>query len=443
MNEKINILSYLLDNNILSPTPSRVAKEIGLSDKKLLYGRLTTQAVREETVNDIWKRILYNYNISEYTLLHLPNLWNLSNQMAETLAIENFIDLCQSKLDSIKDNQLKDNLRVLKRESLLDYFYVLGLFYAKVSGYNVNTAKNSQMMIEILLQIDVLLHKKYPEGEIAHQVVQEYISKAERAKFLGWTLLMLFAGYVIGCYTHPLFINQMHNEKFPPIELDPVTWWQEPDATDEQVTLWRMSNIDECCSIYNVIVIKANRNRTITPEDCVTYRIGFQSPFGWLQLGQNVGDKKTIVSFYFYQLTDDNQTLSMTAYKTLSGKKPLPMPAQLKRIDPKLLCNYGIQPNNYDNINAIERTLNMANQGIEDTNMNVVDVTITRNSCTLHIQQNNNGIKSVRLDISEDSTLRHITVWDEVCIIREKATNKLYAWWEQANIRIGLPEGVF
>ena len=320
---------------------------------------------------------------------------------------------------------------------MVDYCFALALFYAKICGYDANSAKDSHVLIEVLQQVDALLHRKYPEGVIAHVLAQEYIHKAKKTKLLGWTMLMNFIGYVIAYYTHPHFIDQMQEEEFPPIDLEETTWWKEVNADD---CLWRLTRTNESNGLYNVIAVKPRANQPITKEDCCIYIIGFQAHYESLQLHKPVQGKNSLVSYFHYAFSADKQQLRLELNRELSGKEPLVMPEALHRVSEDELAGYGISAVMQERLDDIESELNLTHQGIEDTDMKVVDVTMTRNSCTLHIQQSNNGIKDVRIEISEDSSLHNVTVWDPVYILRDRTDGSYYAFWDTANIRVKVAE---
>ncbi len=72
--------------------------------------------------------------------------------------------------------------------------------------------------------------------------------------------------------------------------------------------------------------------------------------------------------------------------------------------------------------------------------MEVVDVTMSRDLCTLHIKCGNNGLRMAHLKIDKYPNLHSISVWDDVHILRSLADGNLYAWWVDINIRIPLPQ---
>ena len=232
MPNKRDILLYLRNHNILAPTPSQLTKELGRSDKHLLNDRLDNAKENSKAVAGLWEAIKTTYNISEYTLSHLPIFWELSSQLAEQLTPDDFISLCNRKLSAIKDNSIKAQLRSIYKESVLDYGYVLALFITKVTKHDPNQQKDSSALIEVLQLADGILLQKYPEGTGGHSMAADILSQAKAKKMPGWSSIFIPIGRVICNYTHPLFLDQMATADFAPLPIGDDSWWVEPSANE-------------------------------------------------------------------------------------------------------------------------------------------------------------------------------------------------------------------
>lgn len=116
------------------------------------------------------------------------------------------------------------------------------------------------------------------------------------------------------------------------------------------------------------------------------------------------------------------------------------MPSRLQQVTDDSVWIKWIARQNEQQMEQTESEAFLQTLGVEETEMEVVDVTMSRYLCTLHIKCGNNGLRMVQLKIDKYPGLRSISVWDDVYILRGLADGNLYVWWESPNIRICLPQ---
>lgn len=437
MSKRREILIYLRDNAVLAPTCSWLAREIGLTTKQQVGNRLETES--DGTIDGIWKRICYNYNISDFTLDNLPTMWEWSDKMAAQLTTENFLALCEGKWSVVKNAEMKLFLRSLCNESSLDYCYTLALFYAKVAQYDPNRNKTSQAFIEVLRQVDAVLYSHFPEAEMVHRIAQDYCHQAETTKFVGWCLLMNFVGHVICLYTHPEHFNEIVKEQTALMPFGESSWWVEPNASAEAATLWHLCPLQENGGIYEVWKMEVSARQQVRAEQCQYQRWTFLSTYDMVRCMAMEDGKVTRYGYYFYQLEDtaDQMMLHLQFNSGLSGKQQYPQPAELVRVRENSVWGEWIKRQDRDQLEDVEIYLAQVAAGIEESDYEVTDVHLTRNKCTLFLKhQEGKGLEKVELNVEDYCHLRYISVWDDVKIMRSKADGQLYAFWQDPEIRI-------
>jgi len=438
MDNKRDILVYLLDNNILAPNPSRLAKELGRTDKQFLYNRLREANENDKAVLNLWENITTIYGMSDATLSHLPHLWQLTELMAKKLKERDFVNLCEYHLDQIADEEIVYYLRAIYKESVLDYGFVLALFFSKVRKLDPNTVNNSCVMIEVMQQVDAVLSKVYPEQEIVHQMVIDYSNQAQVVKFVGWCQLMLHVGRVICCYSHPYFLNEMREVEMQAMPFTEKSWWVDSQAEQDEFTIWNLTTCDEDSGIYDVLQIHAYANQPVRESDCEMQRWAFIDS-GDVVRCMTIKDKKvTQSSYYNFELDhgEHHMILNLVLNKALTGKSVLPLPASLTRVREHTPWDSWIKKQNRDELDQIENHLFELSQGFELTDMEVDNVTIDRHNCVLTIKQPNMERKFVSLSIDQYKSLKTISPWSEVGIIRSIAEGSLYAVWDNPEIHI-------
>ncbi|MCQ2311233.1 MAG: hypothetical protein MJZ64_05735 [Paludibacteraceae bacterium] len=437
--ERVEILKYLLENHVLAPSASALSKEIKREDKHLFTDRLDT--AKDSTILRAWNAIKSAYNISDYTLTHLPLFWDLSSRMAEQLTQDDFVNLCNRRYSKIKDAAVKAQLRDIEKESVLDYCCVLALFIAKVSRHNPNECKNSSALIEVLQLVDGILQQHFPEGLGGHSIAIDFLSQAKNKKMLGWSAVFTMVGRVICFYTNPLILDQMMEEDFAPLSIEDDSWWADTDADNETTTLWHLSAIAEDSGIYNVWQWTIQRALVPTRQDCKAQRWGFFRNYATMRCVELENNKIVRWNYYDFSLqqTQETTTLELIINDTLGDTRGVILPQTLQPVKKDSIWGQWIGKQDRQQIDQIETEAFLQAFGVEGTDMEVVDVTMSRDLCILHIKCGNNGLRMAHLKIDKYPNLHSISVWDSVDILRG-ADGNLYAWWEKPNIRICLPK---
>lgn len=466
MEDLTPILQVLVDADFFSPTKSRMAKELGRKDKQIFYGRMAAtaedgkQVLGSAALEALCKDICRAYNISEYTLAHLLDIWNMAHALAGQCRPEDLLALVRKRFSVVKDSELRSTLRSLAKDSAIDYCNVLALYYALALGIDANARKSSDIFIEVVQNVDAILRKSYPENISAHQIAMDYIDQARSIKIMGWCLLMSFVGRLICVYSNPLYLETVASSNFVTLPIGEESWWMDVDSDEqsEQATLYYLFQTAEDSGIYGVLEVKADRNREIDPSQCTYYRWGFIRDYDVLRCVQPHGQKVLAWGYYDfeYEGTEDWQAIRTRPQEVLNGKhKIIPLPECLVRIPNDSPWGKWINHLEEDAALNILEALDIEAMGLEATDYEVTDVIMSRNKCRLCYASGDpeknhptptstatpRKVATLRTEVAEFSleqypSLKKVTVWDEVYIFRSPADQSLYAHWPELGLLI-------
>jgi len=449
MDSKRDILLYLLDNNILAPSKSYLSKQLGRSDKHLINDRLVKAKESDKAFVRLWDKLCFLFGISEYTLFRLPDIWEWSSRLVEQQKLSDFKDLYEHNWSCIKDRDLAEQLMDLYKDSIVDYNYVVGLFYTKMQAkeqsnlrrLDPNAKKDSSVLIEMLQQIDAILYQQYPEATAAHKVALDYIAQDKEYKMVGWCHLMVGVGRVISYYTHPMFLDQSISNDYQEMPFGEITTWTEENPNTEATKIWYVKQINGKGGVYNVMEINAQRDLKINENDCSFQRWAFTPQYDLVRCIEPQGDK-VIRSSYFnykYEPLEDGDKLHLQVNEEFLGKNPIDLPRVLKRIYVNDKWANWVEAQSSE-LNQILYDLAVQGIGFEQTSYKVSDIVLSRKTCTIIIKSDRNEVYRVSFDIEKYQYLKEISIWDEAFIFRGKLDGAMYAYWDSPRISIKLPD---
>lgn len=424
------VLQWAIKEHFFAPSDTQLAKEMKITGK-MLFSRFLDNATRPETNDKLWDQIAHTYNMSDVEITYLLEIWQLSDLMTEQLNVDAFLPLVQRKRVSLSE-EVRTRLRALYKEDPLIYGYALALFYTKVRGYNPND-KKEKSFVEIIQQVDALLQPIYPDQLAAHKVALDSIQTAQDLKLYGWCNLMLQLGRIICYYTHPLYLDNRIEIDFKPMPWESRSYWIDAHANETETTIWVLEQIEES-GIYEVLQIHAKQGEPLKEENCTYQRWGFFREYDSIRCGEPNGKKMLHSAFYDYDLDGENMRIELELRKDLSSKSPIVLPLQMVDIHSHSVWYQWLQEQDKDEIDVIFYQKSIHAIGFEDTDQEVVDVIMSRNSCVLMVKQEGKGLSQYTIKLDKYPSVKQISVWDDVDIFRGIGDGKLYAYWSDSGL---------
>lgn len=445
MNSLLPIVQTMVDADFFSPTKSRMAKELGRKDKNIFYGRLSAVAkdgkpmLGPAALDALCRDICFSYNISEYTLAHLVDIWEISISLAKVCGEDEFLPLVRKRFSIVKDTDLRAQLRTLARESSLDYCYMLAIFYCKALRLNPNQKKSTDVLIEVVQNVERVLDRCYPENISAHKIANDTIDQARSIKLYGWCHLMNFVGRIICCYSNPSYLEDTISSGFVSLPIGEESWWVSADETDSDTAKLYYLATDEEQPVYCVLTVDANRNKAINPDNCSYHHWAFLRDYDVLRSVQPRGNKLLQWGYYDYQFEEceGKHMIYTSPNKELNGKHDaIPMPEVLVRVQEGSPWGNWISSQEEDVALSILANKEVESLGMEDTDFEVVNVILSRKTCRLQYRFPKQAPELVEFSLEQYPLLKKISVWDDVYILRSPVDQSLCAFWPDKGLLV-------
>lgn len=445
MDSLLPIVQAMVDADFFSPTKSRMAKELGRKDKNIFYGRMSAVAkdgkplLGPAALDALCRDICFSYNISEYTLAHLGDIWEISNALADVCGADEFLPLVRNRFAIVRDADLRTRLRTLARESSLDYCYMLAIFYCKALRLNPNQKKSTDVLIEVVQNVERVLDKCYPENISAHNIANDTIDQARSIKLYGWCHLMNFVGRIICCYSNPSYLEDTISSGFISLPIGEESWWVSAEETDSDTAMLYCLATDEEQPVYCVLAVDANLNGAINPDKCSYHRWAFLRDYDVLRSVQPRGNKLLQWGYYDYRFEDSagTQVIYTSPNKELNGKhESMFVPEVLVRVQEDSPWGKWIASQAEDVILNILVNKEVESLGMEDTDYEVMDVILSRKSCRLQYRLPKQAPELVEFSLEQYPLLKRISVWDDVCILRSPVDQSLCAFWPEKGLLV-------
>ena len=429
MNEKGKILQELMARNFFAASPTRVAAELGISGK-MVFTRLAQGTAGEKATDRLWEQILYSYNLTDARLRMLPEILHLSEYLAANYRAEQLPELLQP------DEKVIPEAESINRYDPLAYCYAMALYYTKAQHMTPNASGDSEVLIEILQQVNALLLRHFPDAHQARAVTADSLTQARKMPIGGWCHLMNIVGRVICYYAHPLYMGDESVEQFQPVPWEGKQWWV-ADEGDRRYKLWLMDQPQEGVAIYNVLQIPVYLLGAPDMDEVVFQRWVFMEKYGIVRIVLPEGTKLVRHGYYDYQMTDSELSeMTLQERADLPSSAPWQLPKTMRQVTIYSIWDEWI--NQYGK--EIEERLaaeTIKAMGQEETDYEVKNVTMSRNQCVLTVSGPDEPLRTIVLSIDKHPILCNVSVWDEVIITRGIADGKLYACWEN-NIIVDL-----
>lgn len=421
MSTKSEILQDLMAQNFFASSSTRVATELGVNGK-MVFSRLAQGTAGERAVDNLWEQILHAYNLTESRLFMMPEIVQLADKLAMQYHTEQLPELLQP------DGNICPEAESIYRYDPLAYCYALALFYTKAQQMAPNADGSSDVLIEILQQVDALLLRHLPDAHMAHSVAADSLTQTKNMRFGGWCHLMNMVGRVICYYAHPLYMDEESAEQFLPQLWEGQQWWVADDG-DNKYRLWLMNQLNEGVAIYDALQVSVTLCGAPEMSEAVYQRWGFIGKYGMARVVSPEGVKLAHHGYYSFHLDEEKNELALQALSDMPSGSPWPLPKKMYQVSVYSIWAEWIEKYGAE-IEARLATESIKAIGLEDTDYEVKDVTINRHQCVLTVRLPHKSLQTIVLNMDKHPILKNVTVWDDVSIVRGIGDGKLYARWE-------------
>ncbi len=421
MSTKSEILQDLMAQNFFASSSTRVATELGINGK-MVFSRLAQGTAGERAVDNLWEQILHAYNLTESRLFMMPEIVQLADKLAMQYHAEQLPELLQP------DGNICPEAESIYRYDPLAYCYALALFYTKAQQMAPNADGSSDVLIEILQQVDALLLRHLPDAHIAHPVAKDSLTQAKNMRFGGWCHLMNMVGRVICYYAHPLYMGEESAEQFLPQLWEGKQWWIADDGNDTY-RLWLMNQLCEGVAIYDALQIPLLSGGAPRMSEAVHQRWGFMEKYRMVRVVSPQGAKLAHHGYYSYQMNEEQTELALQELSYMPSSAPWTLPQKMYQVSTNSIWSEWIEKYGKE-IETRLTTETIKAMGLEDTDYEVKDITMSRHQCVLTVLLPHKPLQTVVLNMDKHPVLKNVTVWDEVHLRRGIADGKLYACWE-------------
>ena len=433
MHTKSEILQELMAQNFFASSSTRVATELG-TRSKMVFSRLAQGTAGERAVDNLWDQILHAYNVTEGRLMIMPEILRLADLLVAFYRAEQLPELLQPDINT---NEMAERMN---RYDPLAYCYALALFYTKARGMTPDADGSSDVLIEVLQQVDALLQRHLPDAQTAHAVAADSLTQARNMRIGGWCHLMNMVGRVICYYAHPLCMGEESAWQFQPQVWKGNQWWVAHEG-DGGYMLWLMVQSTEGVAIYDALQIPVTSGGAPEMGEAVFQRWGFMERYGIVRVVSPESAKLAHHGYYDYQINEDKNELVLQALSDMPSCAPWPLPEKMRQADADFLGTEWIEKHS-DEIEELLATEAIKAVGLEETDYEVKDVTMSRHQCVLTVRLPGKTPETIVLDIANHPVLKNVTVWDDVILMRGIADGKLYAIWEnEIMVEVEKPKG--
>ena len=433
MSTKSEILQELMAQNFFASSSTRIATELGINGK-MVFSRLAQGTAGERAAENLWEQILHTYNLTDSRLLIMPEIIQLADRMVAHYRAEQLPELLQP------DGKTLPEAERINSYDPLAYCYALALFYAKAQQMAPKADGSSDVLIEILQQVDALLLRHLPDAHTAHAVAADSLTQARNMRIGGWCHLMNMVGRVICHYAHPLYMGEESAEQFQPQVWEGDQWWVSEDG-GKRYRLWLMVQLNEGVAIYDVLQVPVSLCGAPEMSEAVYQRWGFMEKYGIVRVVSPEGAKLVHHGYYSFHIDEEKNEMALEQLPNMPSNAPWPLPKMMYQVSLYSIWTEWIETY-AEEIEARLATETIKAMGLEDTDYEVKDITMSRHQCVLTVRLPHKPLQTIALDMDKHPVLKNVTVWDEVLLMRGIADGKLYAYWENGiMVEVEEPKG--
>lgn len=463
MEEKTEIIRYLVRNNILAPSMAELVRQLGGGESRSTLDRLMKNSVKEVTVNETWNKIRQRFFLSDDDLHGIVQIWEAAKYLhgklrpemntahpewveclVRMLVLEDY-QYCSPAFQKEVVPQLKD----LRKDDPTAYWCIVTLQYIRCKGIDPYKGSIRRCYLQVLDALDDLLCELYPEKADAHEAYFN-LRGAENVSNL-WSLTRDCA-ILCRYYTEENFKSEASKclQLFP---WGKRSYWHaygQGYKTGSEVWLLVEQTYGRSTNgFYLVLRLEAGKDtRTFRLKETLAFNfwtVENEDDPPVLQVGRGIGPQRELC-YYLYGWDADSEELHLEEvpeYGNLFG-----LPTRLKRVDfehpegkdekvwAHLLEKWDEEQGSTVFRQAKEQ---LAERTDLQEEYKLTDVQISRTSLTLCVEHQGKA-RRYELPIDAYDFLSEINPSQRIELVRDWADNKIYVTWPDLGYMIRLEE---
>ena len=475
MDDKKELLTYIIENRIFGSSWSALAKCLGYKGR-MAFSRLKEGNMKLSTVENIINDICIHFNMPYSELVDVTEMIKKGKILYDIIKDEDIATDCNSQADRILADLVTLNfqnfsddfnmyivphLNELYRDDPYVYFGVVMFLYVKmlkINPYEGNIGKFHNSLKKHTSHICSVLKEHIPENAIGHATTLAYLSDSiiRNAPQCIWGL-MVYNIHILRYFADPDYVNQILELGVAFTEWGDFSYWHETDVSySERVRLWTLFFRESSSPLHGMYMgqtFEAGKdNETFIPKENFSLifwnKESDDDEYATIQACNFVNSESEEYKVYYGTYIYDDENEEITIKWNDEKENFLNIPSRLKRItkekpaerDEQVWWNIIRRFDDNDSLKIFTETLlNRLNTEYPDDDYDIQDVTISRKLFTLTIKTTD-GIKEYSIPIDAYPFLRNLRVFDEVTIKKDTRTEELFVSWPWAGYDIPLRE---
>ena len=463
MEEKTEIIRYLVRNNILAPSMAELVRQLGDGESRSTLNRLMKNSVKEVTVDGVWEKIRQRFFLSDDALRRIVQIWesakylhgklrpemNMAHPdwvgcMVCMLIVEDY-QCCSPAFQKEVAPQLKD----LRKDEPTVYWCIVTLLYILCQETDPYKGGIRRSYLRILDALDDLLCGLYPEKADAHEAYFN-LRGAENVTNL-WSLVWNCA-ILCRYYTEEDF----KSEASKCLQLFP--WGQR--------SYWHVSGCAYATGSEAWLLVEQTYGRSTNGfylalrleagKDTRTFRLKDTLVFGFwtveneedppvLQVSRGIGPQRELCH-HLYEWDTESEELHLEEIPEYGN--PFGLPQRLKKVDfehpeGKDEKVWAHLLKKWDEEQGCTIFRQAKEELAERTDLqeeyHVSDVQISRTRFALCVEHQGKALR-YELPIDAYDFLSEINPSQRIELVRDWADNKIYVTWPDLGYMIRLEE---
>lgn len=358
MENKQELLTFIIENNIFELSWSALARRINYTNRSLPY-RLKKGSVKESTAENIIDRICRYFEITWKELLDIVNEMIKGKIMYDTIKSDNpynsdygYEDKILTDFIKLDFNNYSDSFREeyepyiqeIRREDPEVFYGMVMILYIKlkkINPYTVNSENFYGLLKDFTVHIVNVLRLAFPESNTGYYASLAYISDniIKDAPQCIWGLT-LFNIHVLRYFSDANYLNQMllTCKVFP--EWGYLSYWHKSGATYRKgEKIWTMLKRESDSSLHGMYIGQAfeigKDNETFIPQE--SFSIIFwnkedddDEPL--VQVNNIIGSEKDVYILYYGKYSYNKESEEIYITWDNDEENVLNIPEKIKRI---------------------------------------------------------------------------------------------------------------
>ena len=475
MNDKKELLTYIIENQIFESSWSALAKHLGYKGR-MAFSRLKEGNIKLSTVENIITDICTCYEIPYSDLIDISemikkgkiilsiikdeNTYNNENSWTDKVLID-FVTLNFQNYSDDFNQYVVPHLKELHTNDPYVYFGTVLVMYIKLNKINPYTGNIEQfhkLLKNYTSHICDVLKERIPENTIGQSAAAVYLSDniIKKVPQCIWGLLVHNI-HILIYFANPNYINQILELGSYFKEWEDFSYWHECNVPySKGARLWTLFFRESSSPLHGMYIAQTfeagKDNETFIPKE--SFSLIFLSKdneddeYATIQVSGIINNETTDYTVYYGIYKYDEANNEIIIIWNDETDNFLHIPSKLRRItfEKKDSKNEQIWSNiirKFDNNNSLkifsETLLDKLNTEYLDEVYDIQNVTISRKFFSLTINTNNR-IKEYSIPIDAYSFLKDLKVFAEVTIRKDTHTEKVFVNWTWFGYEIPLEE---